>query len=80
MKTIETYLKGLLLNKGWKAPATAGVIALIVLALLQSVLFALIVELIKLALALGAIALFVYAIYLAMPEIKKKFEEAKRKP
>jgi hypothetical protein len=75
---IESSLKKLLSSKSWKTPFIGGVIALGVLVLLDSVLFTVMVALIKLVLMLGAVVLLCYTAYLAYPTLVKKVQEARK--
>lgn len=78
MKKIEDYITNLLKERNWKAPATAGALALIVAALLKSGLVMLILALLQLLFTLGGLALLAYAVYLAYPVIVKKFKESRK--
>lgn len=74
---IKTFVNDLLKSKGWKAPLIAGVVALLLVGLLDSIFFTLILALLKMVLVLGGLALLVYAGFLAYPLVLKKIQQAR---
>ena len=71
----EQQVRGLLREKSYKKWLLIGIALWVVLALLNSFLFTLAVELLKLVLALGGLASLCYAGWVAYPDLKKKYNE-----
>lgn len=77
MKYIENYIKKLLKDNSWKAPAIVCALSLAVLILLDSVLFTIIIGLLKIFLGISGLLLLGYAAYLAYPVLLKKYKESR---
>lgn len=76
---LEKYFQDVLKKGGWKTPFIGALIALAILILLDSVLFVVILGLLKLLLLLIALGLFIYAAYLAYPLVAKWIKEEQGK-
>lgn len=71
---IEQFISSLLFGTNWKITAISGVVLLGALVILQSLLFTILIVVLKVALPLGAIFLIGRALYLAFPTIIRKLK------
>ncbi len=76
---LENSTKFLLRDHSWKAPAIAAALCLGLFILLNSVLFAVAIELIKVVLIILALLAIGRSAYLGYPILKKKYEEESAK-
>lgn len=78
---LEKYFQDVMKRGGWKTPLILGLVAMALLILLDSVLFVLILSLLKLVLFVAALLFFIYAGYLGYPLVvawlKKEQEKTK---
>ena len=75
-REVRNYMNSLLKDQTWKGPAIIGAICMLIVALLNSFLFALIVGLLKLGFFIAGAGLLLYAAYLGYPVLVKRLKDA----